>query len=158
MIKENSFCSLIDEVIKDVFCKTTGIHLQNCQRNDIADGDVCTVYTVFNGGYKARMAFCAQRSMMKRITENMLEEPVTDAEDIVEYMKELLNVLCGHIVAAVFSRTKTAARFQPPCFAEGCYLPEGEDPDGVIHICYMNDYAESAMLLHDQFPRSANEM
>ena len=113
MIKENSFCSLIDEVIKDVFCK---------------------IYS---------QPFSTAVIVIKK-------------ED--RYMKELLNVLCGHIVAAVFSRTKTAARFQPPCFAEGCYLPEGEDPDGVIHICYMNDYAESAMLLHDQFPRSANEM
>lgn len=155
---ENSFCSFVDEVIKDVFCETTGLHLQNCRGNNIAQDDVCTVHTIFHGGYEARLAFCAQRSMMKRITENMLEEPVVDAEDIVEYMKELLNILCGHVVAAVFHMTKTAARFQPPCFAEGRYLPEGADPDAMVHICYMNDYAESAILLHDQFPRGANEM
>lgn len=155
---ENSFCSFVDEVIKDVFCETTGLHLQNCRGNNIAQDDVCTVHTIFHGGYKARLAFCAQRSMMKRITENMLEEPVTDVEDIMEYMKELLNVLCGHVVAAVFCRTKASARFYPPCFTEGLYLPEEADSDAMIHLSYMDDYAESAMILHDQFPGSANEI
>ena len=87
---------------------------------------MCTVYTIFNGGYEARLAFCAQRSMMKRITENMLEEPVVDAEDIVEYMKELLNILCGHVVAAVFHMSSIREQKELSFFIRPPPLPKAK--------------------------------
>lgn len=141
---------LIDEVIQELFWQVAEMRLQQCDCSNIGAEDLCTVYTTFNGGYKARFSFCAERSMMKRIAGNMAQEPVTDPEDIEEYMKEFVNVICGHIVGFVFRKTKTAARFHCPQFAEGYYIPPDDNDDTIVRTYYINEYSENAMLLYDK--------
>lgn len=153
LVKEDDLQELIDETIQKSVWETARIHLRHCESNNVSKKDLCTVYTTFDGGYKVRFVFCAERAFMKRIAGNMLGEPVTDAGDIEEYMKEFVNVICGHVVAAVFKRTKTAARFHCPDFAEGCYVPahDKHGTDKIITTSYIDEYSEIATVLNDKF-------
>lgn len=148
-----SLQSLIDKTIQEMFWEVAKIRLRRCECCDILPKDLCTVYTTFSGGYQIRFAFCAERTMMKRITENISEEPVTDPSDIEEYMKEFINVICGHVVASVFRKTKTSARFHAPCFTEGYYIPADDsgNDNTIITTHYTDEYAESASLSNDGF-------
>lgn len=152
LTKSTSSQPLIDEIMKQIVWDVAKIHLQPCKNPGMPNqDDLCTIYTTFNGAYDAHFTFCATHSLMKRIAENMLEEPVTDTEEIIEYSKELVNILCGHIAASIFHTTKAPARFHSPCFAEGLHLPPDQRTDTLIRNCYTNGNSETAMLLHDPF-------
>lgn len=151
VMKETTMQPLIDETINQLLWQVAKINLHHCE--SAADmEDLCTVYTTFSGGYNIRFAFCAERTLMQRMSENMAEEPVTEQDDIEEYMKEFINVICGHIVATVFRLTKISARFHVPRFADGCYLPDEDDRENhLITTYYISDFSEAAMLLNDYF-------
>lgn len=149
--EEKTLHDLIEETIRKMFWEVAKVHLKHCNYVNECCEDLCTVYTTFNGGYDVRFAFCAERSFMKRITENIAEEPVTDQEDIEEYMKEFINVICGHVVSIVYYKTKTGARFHAPRFTDGFYLPPEGDNEKIITTRYTNEYDEAAMLSHDCF-------
>lgn len=141
---------LIDEIIQQLFWQIAKIHLKPCKGLDIVNEELYTVYTTFSGGYKARFSFCAERALMKRIAENMAEEPVTDMEDIAEYMKEFINVVCGHLVASIFYQTKKAARFHCPEFTEGYHVQPDEEDDIMITTYYLDEHFANAMLMYDK--------
>lgn len=152
LTKEETLQQLIDDVIKQMFWEIAKIKLCHCEYSDISPKDLCTVYTTFSGGYQIRFAFCAERAMMKRITENISEEIVTDPEDIEEYMKEFLNIICGRLVASIFKETKTSARFHSPYFTEGYYIPADNGCDNaIITTHYIDEYSETATLSNDRF-------
>lgn len=140
---------MIDEIIKQLFWQIAKMHLRQCECSEQFNDEICTVYTTFSGGYKAHFLFCAERTMMQRIAENIAEEPLTDLDDVKEYMKEFINVICGHIVASIFGKTKMAARFQCPEFSEGYFAPQSDD-DTVVKTFFINECAENAMLLYDK--------
>lgn len=148
--KEGVLQSLMNQVMQRMFLQTAGIRLQKCESHDMKEGEVYTVYTTFSGGYQTRMFFCGECALMQRIAENMAEEPVTEQEDIEEYIKEFFNIVCGHIVAAVFEKTKTAARFQCPEFSNGYKEPEKTECNTIIVTHYMSEEEENAMLLYDK--------
>ena len=54
-------------------------------------------------------------------------------------------MLCGHIVAQLYRETKIPARFSPPSFRAGRYIPE----DHLRHIVltYADDRNERAQLI-----------
>lgn len=153
LLKEEVLQPLIDKTIKELFWEVAKIRLHRCEECDVVPKDLCTVYTTFSGGYQIRFAFCAEREMMKRITENISEEPVTNPDDIAEYMIEFINVICGHVVSSVFRKTKTSARFHSPCFAEGFYIPENDNgsTNTIITTHYVDEYSERATLSNDRF-------
>lgn len=127
------------------------IDLQECSYCDVADKDLCSVYTTFNGECQTLFVFSAERSFMERITEIMLEEPVTDPEEVVEYMEEFVNILCGHIAASIFRITKAPIRFHSPCFIDGAYLAEDIPAENMIVSYFADSYSENAILSRNQF-------
>lgn len=153
LIKEESLQPLINETIEDLFWDIAKIRLRRCEHCDKLSEELCSVYTTFSGGYQIRFVFCAELGMMKRIAENIAEEPVDDKEYIEEYMKEFLNIICGHVVASVFRKTKKTARFHCPCFEGRLYIPEAANARGTDQIMktqYIDDYAENALLMNDK--------
>lgn len=139
-IDESLFQDRLNETIQTAAWQIAKIHLQICREHNAEHKDPCTVYTTFNGEYQARFAFCAERTLMKEIAENMIEEPVDDSEEIAEFMKEFINILCGHIVASIFHHTKAKARFHPPCFTEGIYFPH--ESEEMKKTCYQTGYSQ----------------
>lgn len=132
--------SLRDIGVSEVKCKS---------RSEFKDMDLCTVYTTTNGAYEIRLVFCAERTFLSLIAESMLGEPVTDQEDIKECAMEFFNVVCGHIVTAIFKETRSPARFHCPCFEEGYYLPGREGTDEMLVYCYLSIQNGTAVFMHD---------
>ena len=66
-------------------------------------------------------------------------------EYVEDFTKEYFNVLCGHIVSRLFRETRVPARFSPPVFRRGRYVPE----DHLRHIVltYADDRNERAQLI-----------
>ena len=111
--------------------------------------NLSTVYTTLDGDYKIRLVFCAEDALLQKIADNMLEETVEDHNDVIECAKEFFNVVCGHIVAAIFRTVRVSARFHCPDFAEGYFLPENGGTDSLIISCFKSDSHQPAVFLQD---------
>lgn len=127
-----------------------GIMDVNCRAaNSFQDMDLCTIHTTTNGGYQIRLVFYADRTFLLLIAQHMLGEPVADPDDIKECAMEFFNVVCGHVVAAIFRETHAPARFHCPCFEEGYYLPGKEGTDEMLAYCYLGIQDGTAVFMHD---------
>ena len=140
---------LIDEVLKQLFWQIADARLRKCKEYSTGDKDMCTVYTRSYKGLPMRFVFGAERSMMQRIAEKMLEEPIEDPIELIEYMEEFSNIIFGHIAAAVIGGGKKPVRFYAPCFTEGSYMLENMREEMIAHH-YENEYGENASLLYDK--------
>ena len=143
----------IEEILRNVLHETADISMHHChQRWDeqkIEEREMYTVYTSFHGAYQARFAFCAELDIMKRITEYMLGEKDSSLEDMIESVKEFVNIICGHIVGAIFKRTKVAARFHVPDFAKGIYIPNRENQDFIVTKYCTNEESKMILCIYD---------
>jgi len=114
------------------------------------NGEVCTVYTTFARGVNFGLAFCTGRELAVRMTRNMMQREDVSAQDVEDYLKEYLNVLCGQIAGAVFREAKIGARFQIPEFYRGWYEPENMRKSW--EVSFVSDKNESAWLIHYDSP------
>ncbi len=140
---------IINSQMQKALCDIGVLEVKCKSRSEFQDMDLCTIHTTTNGGYRIRLVFCAERKFLKLIAEHMLGEPVANEDDIKECAKEFFNVICGHIVAAIFKETHFPARFHCPSFEEGCYLPGKEGSDEMLAYCYLSVHNETAVFLHD---------
>ena len=68
------------------------------------------------------------------------------AEDVEEFGKEYLNVLCGKVTGAVYQATRIPAHFGQPVFCRGSYKPKGQEVQFIL--TYSNEHSEGAQLIH----------
>ena len=68
------------------------------------------------------------------------------AEDLEEFSKEYLNVLCGKVAGAMFQATQVSAHFGTPTFYHGRYEPEGQEAQFVL--TYADEHSKGAHLIH----------
>jgi len=127
----------VTEKLMNIVLRPTGTHI---------NADVYTVYTSFIRGISSGLAFCAERSLAIRMTRNMMHRELVESQDVEDYLKEYLNVLCGQIVGAVYKDTKVAARFHFPEFHEGRYKPENMTESW--EVSFLSDQNEVAWLVH----------
>lgn len=144
----------LHEMIRLITEKTTldvaQIDLRLCSEEPNPQGDVCTVYTSFAGGYQTRFVLCADREFLHQLTDNMMGEHTDDPEDLEEYAKEYVNVLCGRLVGAIFHETRMGASFHPPMFVNGHYtavLPR-EAEEHVI--CFVDPQEDAVLVAHNE--------
>ena len=77
---------------------------------------------------------------------NSFHEESVSSEDLEEFSKEYLNVLCGKIARAMFLATEVSAHFGPPVFYRGRYEPEGSEIQFVL--TYTAEHCGGAQLIH----------
>ncbi len=114
------------------------------------NGEVCTVYTTFVRGVDFGLAFCTRKELAARMTRNMMRREHISEQDVEDYLKEYLNVLCGQICRAVFREVKIGARFQIPEFYKGWHEPENMRKSW--EVSFLSDQNESAWLIHYDAP------
>ena len=134
---------IFDQVVRDITRREAGICLAPGEAEP--SGEVFTVYAVFERGFDTCLSMSAEAAMFVRLTRGMMQrEDVTD-RDVEDFTKEYFNVLCGHIVSRLFRETRGPARFRPPVFRRGRYVPE----DHLRHIVltYADDRNERAQLI-----------
>ena len=134
---------IFDQVVRDITRREAGICLAPGEAEP--SGEVFTVYAVFERGFDTCLSMSAEAAMFVRLTRGMMQrEDVTD-RDVEDFTKEYFNVLCGHIGSRLFRETRGPARFSPPVFRRGRYVPE----DHLRHIVltYADDRNERAQLI-----------
>lgn len=142
-VPQERLTEIFDQVVRDITRREAGICLVPGEAEP--SGEVFTVYAVFERGFDTCLSMSAEAAMFVRLTRGMMQrEDVTD-RDVEDFTKEYFNVLCGHIVSRLFRETRVPARFSPPVFRRGRYVPE----DHLRHIVltYADDRNERAQLI-----------
>lgn len=142
-IPEEKLREGLDRIIREVTEASAGISLV---RGEAEPGEhICTVHIGFRRGFQSSLSLRADAALFARLSRSMLHQEQITAQDLEDVAKEYFNVLCGHIVSRLFRETRVPARFSPPVFRRGRYVPE----DHLRHIVltYADDRNERAQLI-----------
>lgn len=141
---------ILDQAVQDVTECTAGVRLYQGEK-PLGD-DLCTVQITFDKGFSTSLTLCADTKLLYRMACNSFHEESVSPEDVEEFSKEYLNVLCGRITGAMFRATQVPAHFNPPVFYRGRYEPEGSDIQ--FMLTYSSEFSEGVRLIH-HVPRSS---
>ena len=135
---------ILDQALQDVTEQTAGVRLH--QGDQPPGEDLCTVHITFDKGFGTSLTLCADTSLLARMARNYSHEDAVTPEDLEEFTKEYLNVLCGKVTAAMFRATHIPAHFGQPVFYRGRYEPEGQEIQFIL--TYSDEHSEGAQLIH----------
>lgn len=136
---------ILDQALQAVTERTAGVRLH--QGDQPLGEDLCTVHITFDKGFGTSLTLCADTNLLVRMARNSFHEDTVTPEDVEEFSKEYLNVLCGKIVGAMYQETRISAHFGMPVFYHGRYEPEGQEAQFVL--TYSDEQKEnSAQLIH----------
>lgn len=131
--------------MQDITNNIASIKLQ--KQDTPLSSDICTVHTTFEGDYNATIILCADTSFFAHLTQCAMQEEKINEQDIEDFAKEYLNVICGKIVAKIFQLTHISSRFSIPNFCAGKYIPI--DNNGLkCVLSYKNNCNECLQLIH----------
>lgn len=143
---------VLDQALQDVTERTAGVRLH--QGDQPPGEDLCTVHITFDKGFSTSLTLCADTSLLSRMARNSFHEDALTPEDVEEFSKEYLNVLCGKIAGAMFQATQISPHFGVPTFYHGRYEPEGQEVQFIL--TYADEHSEGAQLIH-HVPRSRED-
>lgn len=143
-MSQKRLAQVFDEVVREVTERASGIRL--LESGTKLAGELCTVYTSFQRGYRTGVSLCAERSLFTRLTQRMMQTEEVSPQEVEEFSREYFNALCGRIVSQMYPETKIPARFDRPSFHEGRYSPRGRQKH--FSIRYTSDGAGNAELVH----------
>ena len=135
---------ILDQALQDVTERTAGVRLH--QGDQPLGEDLCTVHITFDKGFGTSLTLCADTSLLVRMARNSFHEDAVTQEDLEEFSKEYLNVLCGKVTGAMFRATQIPAHFGQPVFYHGRYEPEGQEVQFIL--TYSDEHSEGAQLIH----------
>ena len=135
---------ILDQALRDVTEQTAGVRLH--QGKQPPGEDFCTVNITFDKGFGTSLTLCADTSLLSRMARNSFHEDTVTAQDVEEFSKEYLNVLCGKVTGAVYRATRIPAHFGQPVFYHGSYRPEVQEVQFIL--TYSNEHNEGAQLIH----------
>lgn len=138
---------LINDTVISVTKKMTGVSLAvvTVPTNRPANNPVLKILITDKEKREITALYSASVSTFFKIASYMKEEPVEDDAEMVIYLKEYFNVLCGNIVSCINRERKAFFRFGVPAYHEQG-LEQRENPtvemvydmdDGRIHISWM---------------------
>ena len=143
MTKEE-LARILDQALQDVTEQTAGVCLH--QGDQPPGEDLCTVHITFDKGFNTSLTLCADTSLLARMACNSFHEENVTPEDLEEFSKEYLNVLCGKVTGALFRATQIPAHFGQPVFYRGRYEPQEQEVQFIL--TYANEHSEGAQLIH----------
>ena len=135
---------ILDQAVQAATERTAGVHLHQGEQSP--GEDLCTVQITFDKGFRTSLTLCADTGLLYRMACNSFHEESVSSEDLEEFSKEYLNVLCGKIARAMFLATEVSAHFGPPVFYRGRYEPEGSEIQFVL--TYTAEHCGGAQLIH----------
>lgn len=144
---------VFDRITREVTQDSVGIQLVEGESSP--EGDLCTVHIGFNQGFHSSLSLRADKKMLTRLTQSMLQEEEVTPQDLEDVTKEYFNVLCGHIAKALYQTTQVASRFDVPSFYRGSYSPQGQKEQ--FALTYADDRNDAAQLVHHIPDRSGGE-
>ena len=143
-ITQEELVRILDQALQEVTECTAGVCLH--QGDQPLGEDLCTVHITFNKGFSTSLTLCADTSLLARMAQNSFHEDAVTPEDLEEFSKEYLNVLCGKVTGAMYRATQIPAHFGQPTFYHGRYEPEGQEIQFVL--TYSDEHSKGAQLIH----------
>lgn len=143
-MEQEELKKMLDQAVREATEQMAGVALYPGE--EALGSEFCTVHISFNKGFHTSLSLCADTALLARMAQNVLEEETLSQEDLEEFGKEYLNILCGKVAAFLYRTTKVAARFSTPEFYHGCYTPDNQQTQFVL--TYADEYQDSAQLSH----------
>lgn len=144
VMPEEKLREVLDRVTRQVTEDSGGIRLL---QGDAPPGkDSCTVHIRFRKGFRSTLSLRADKTMLTKLAQSMLEVEKVTCQDMEDAAKEYFNVLCGHISAAMYRATHIASRFDVPTFYHGEYSPE--DQKEQFDLRYSAEGDAAVQLIH----------
>ncbi len=135
---------VLDRITRKVTEESAGIHLNPGKSGP--EEDQCTVHVRFHRGSLSNLSLRADMEMFTRLARSMLQTEQITLQDLEDVAKEYFNVLCGHIVIALYKATHVGSRFGVPSFYRGAFVPKDRKEQFVLN--YSSDRNEAAQLAH----------
>lgn len=135
---------MLNTAVQEVTEKASGVRLH--QGGAPPGKDFCTIHITFKKGFRSSLSLCADTAMLTRMTQNAIQRKIVTPQDLEDFAKEYLNVLCGRVSAALYRATKVATRFSVPIFHRGSYEPEGQRRQFVLN--FSDDQSHGVQLIH----------
>lgn len=129
---------LVCEILKQM----ASIELERCEMQRFLPPAMDTVYGKVDGAYQMSLQFRAERSLFRRLAENMMGEVPKSEELVQEYAKEFVNTLCGRFISEIYHMTAIPARFYPVEYVRSVGPAERRDREALSTICFMSDKKE----------------
>lgn len=133
VLTQELFQNVVDQALREVITQMSGIAL--IRGGSPPSGELCTVYTAFDGNFQASLLMCADNGMFIRMAQRLTHREQVAKEDIEDAVKEFFNVLCGHIAVDLFRATQLKAHFHIPYYVEGCHIPNEQEWPLVLNYC-----------------------
>lgn len=143
-LKQPELEAMLDRAVQDVTEKTAGIRLY--LGANPPHGELCTVHVTFKKGFHSSISLCADTSVLERMASSVVRKERISPQDLEDFSKEYLNVLCGRIAALLFQATKIPARFGVPSFHRGRFAPEDHEEQFALN--YADGHRGNAQLIH----------
>ena len=125
-LSQSQVLEILDRVMKDITNRIVTIQSSD-KTPPLCPNDSCTVYTTFEGGYRATLTLCVDSNLLLHLAQTSMQEENVSAEDLEDFAKEYFNVICA-------------------TFETGCYTPEETSQELVLN--YTSNRNEGAQLIH----------
>jgi len=141
---QEELAQMLDHVIREVTEQTTGVQLHASDKT--LSGKLCTVHVSFNKGFHSSLSLCAEMPLLEHMARQMFGGDISGEQDVVDFAKEYVNILCGKVVGFLYRTTRIGASFGVPAFSYGSCAPQ--DQKVQFALTYVNERQEGAQLLH----------
>lgn len=144
--------AMSEEKLREVFDRITREVTRDSMGIPLAEGgngpgeDFCTVHIGFNKGFHSSLSFRADRKLLTRLSQAILQTEEIGSQDLEDVTKEYFNVLCGHIAQELYRVTRVVSRIDVPFFCRGEFSPQGQRVQFALN--YVDDRKDAAQLVH----------
>ena len=145
----NEFQDILDRVIKDITQNMASIKLY--KKDKALSSEICIAKTKFEGGFNATIILCADVSLIIRLAQHVLQEENISTQDIEDFTKEYLNIICGQIVNIIFQTSHIVSRFSIPDIYTDFNLSE-DFIDNRFVLNYTSCCNDGIKLIHQIYP------
>lgn len=141
---QEEWAEMLDQIVREVTEQTTGVRLHTSEKP--LQGELCTVHINFNKGLHTGLSLCAEMPLIEHMARQLFGSDIASMQDVEDFAKEYVNILCGKIVRFLYRTTHIGASFGVPVFHRGRYEPEDQKIQFVL--TYRDEQQEGAQLRH----------
>lgn len=135
---------IVDEETQRITQRYAGVALIPTQKELPTRENLCSLSVEVNGQYRMTLTYYAEEPILRAFAEHMKGSPLAGDEEMVMYIQEMFNVVCGRIVSRCNQEMPASARFGIPRFAREGYTTD-ENSDCLFEVCYESLDGEARM-------------
>lgn len=139
-IKEAPFAILFDRAVREMTERVTGIELKatDFAAENSLEWESFIVQT--KGDYKANLVMSADESVFREIAGRMKRGGEVSKKDIVDYVTEYYNILCGYFISHLNSFLHVKARFGIPVIKRGLLIRKKLEGQQALCLMYVSQF------------------